>query len=151
LANVLPRGLMVVTHPMPRLTGSAKQLYWMAFENSSNEHPIANFSYTIQVASGAIIMTPAYAGEVESNTSSYNAFIGAAYYAVNDVKNPSNPNITSISGKTGLNGTVYFWIQANSAYNYSAYGSQGLTYIFLGDIAQGTPVSGAATYMLPAE
>ena len=151
LANVLPQGLKVVTAPTPRLTATAKQLYWMEFENSSNGLPIKGFSYTIQVASGAIIMTPAYAGETESNTSSYNAFVGAAYYAVNDVNNPSNPNMTSLSGVTGSNGTVYFWIQANSKYNFSAYGSQGMTYIFLGDMAQGTPVSGAPNYMLPAE
>lgn len=151
LANVLPQGLKVVTAPTPRLTSTAKQLYWMEFENSSNGLPIKGFSYTIQVASGAIIMTPAYAGESESNTSSYNAFVGAAYYAVNDVNNPSNPNMTSLSGVTGSNGTVYFWIQANSKYNFSAYGSQGMTYIFLGDMAQGTPVSGAPNYMLPAE
>lgn len=151
LANVLPQGLKVLTAPTPKLTGNAKQLYWMKFENASSGLPIANFSYTIQVASGAIIMTPAYANETESNTSSYNGFIGAAYYAVNDVNNPSNPNLSSLSGVTGSNGTVYFWIQANSSYNYSAYGSQGVTYIFLGDMAQGTPVSGAPDYMLPAE
>lgn len=151
LANVLPEGLKVLTAPTPTLSGTSKQLYWMKFENSSSGKPIANFSYTIQVASGAIIMTPAYAGEVETNTSSYNAFIGAPYYAVNDIKDPSNANMSSLTGKTSLNGTVYFWIQANKDYNYSAYGSQGLTYIFLGDMAQGTPVSGAADYMLPAE
>jgi ABC-type transport system substrate-binding protein len=151
LANVLPQGLKVLTAPTPKLSGTAKQLYWMEFENASSGQPIAGFSYTIQVASGAIIMTPAYAGETETNTSSYNGFIGKAYYAVNDVKNPSNPNMSSLSGVTGSNGTVYFWIQANSSYNYSAYGSQGVTYIFLGDMAQGTPVSGAPDYMLPAE
>ena len=151
LANVLPQGLKVITAPTPKLSGTAKQLYWMEFENSSTGQPISGFSYTIQVASGAILMTPAYAGQTESNTSSYNSFFGVSYYTVNDVNNPGNANMSSLTGTTGSNGTVYFWIQANSSYNYSSYGMQGLTYIFLGNMAQGTPVVGAPNYMLPAE
>ncbi|MGC8515728.1 MAG: ABC transporter substrate-binding protein [Thermoplasmata archaeon] len=151
LANVLPQGLKVLTAPTPKLSGTAKQLYWMKFENSSTGQPISGFSYTIQVASGAILMTPAYAGQTETNTSSYNSFFAVSYYAVNDVNNPGNANMSSLSGSTGSNGTVYFWIQANSSYNYSSYGMQGLTYIFLGNMAQGTPVVGAPNYMLPAE
>ena len=160
LANVLPQGLKVVTPPTPKLSGSNKELYWMKFENATNGNPISNFSYTIQVASGAILMTPAYSGETETNTSTAQSivcpacpsgYLNYSYYSVNDVGNPSNPNVTSISGLTGPNGTVYFWIQANTSYDYASYGYQNFTYIFLGSIAEGTPVSGAPYYMLPAE
>ena len=160
LANVLPQGLKVITAPTPELSGTAKQLYWMKFENASNGQPIAGFGYTIQVASGAILMTPATSGEFETNTTTFHSIVCPAcpsgyenysYYTVNDIGNPNNPNVSSLTGLTGSNGTVYFWIQANNSFNYTSYGSQALTYIFLGNIGQGTPVNGAPYYMLPAE
>lgn len=160
LANVLPQGLKVITAPTPELSGTAKQLYWMKFENASNGQPIAGFGYTIQVASGAILMTPATSGEFETNTTTFHSIVCSAcpsgyenysYYTVNDIGNPNNPNVSSLTGLTGSNGTVYFWIQANNSFNYTSYGSQALTYIFLGNIGQGTPVNGAPYYMLPAE
>lgn len=150
--NVLPKGMKLVTSPTPLLLkGGSKQLYWVKVETTSGS-PISGFQYTLQTMSGAVLMSPAMKGETETNTSTANPFFGA-YYSVNNTATPGFTSlaVNSISGVTSSNGTIYVWLQANATYNFNAQGNPAQSYVFFGSISQGTPVTGAAGYMIPGE
>lgn len=144
LINVLPKTVKISTSDMPTLkSGGSPQLFTITVTNETGT-PLSGFAYTVQSLSGAVIL---------SNTSSDQTVTTgvSTLVSVNNTQNHNDGNITSITGKTGSNGTIAVLISANSSFNFAATNDQGYSYIFFGNMISGIPVGGLAGYMIPAE
>ncbi|MEM3851694.1 MAG: ABC transporter substrate-binding protein, partial [Methanomassiliicoccales archaeon] len=145
--DVSPYPVEFKTTQSPTLVYGAKPtLFSFTVLNPSTGQPVNNYSYTIQVLSGALNMVPAITGQTLSYTTSFSA-AGFGFQNVTVINGTYDYDMTSVSGVTGANGTASVWVSVNdSAVNFTAMGNPFESWIFIGNYAVGGPVGGIPDY-----
>ena len=153
--DVSPYPVEYKTTGMPVLVnGSAAKPFNITVINPATGSPISNYSYTVQVLSGAINMTRTSANQTIANTTSYQPNL---YYVTSNgevgfqnvtlLNGTYDFGLTSISGVTGSNGLISVNLAVNSAdVNFTAMGDPFESWVFLGNYASGGSIAGARDY-----
>ncbi len=149
--DVEPEAVAYSADASPLLSvGHSPSPFSIEVYNPATGAPVSGYAYTVQALSGAVNLSSGASGQSVVTTTSYDPlrpdFGGAIGFASVEVTNQTDYNLTSLSGVTGSNGLITVDLQANGSANFSAMGSSFESWLFIGNYAQSSPLTGASPY-----